>query len=204
MTFNIQHQENYSRGALLFRTFFGWLYIGIPHGFLLFFLGIWSGILTFIAFWAILFTGRYPQSFYEFQVGLLRWQKRVSAVLMNLIDGYPAFGTSKPSDEKVQLEVQYPEKLSRYILILKVVFGWLYCGIPHFFILLFRAIASVILMFLAWFVVLFTGKYPVNWHKFNVGTLRWMLRINLYLYLMTDEYPPFSGKSDEELNAPVS
>ncbi|MBN2572011.1 MAG: DUF4389 domain-containing protein [Ignavibacteriales bacterium] len=204
MTFNIQHQEKYSRGELLLRTFFGWLYIGIPHGFLLGFVGIWSAILTFIAFWSILFTGRYPQSFYEFQVKYLRWYTRVYATMMNFIDGYPAFGTSVPNDEKVQVEIQYPEKLGRGLVLLKIFFGWLYCAFPHVIIWYFRMLASFFLMFIAWWIVLFTGNYPANSHKFNVGTMRWMFRVYLYLYLMTDEYPPFSGKTDDELNAPVS
>lgn len=194
MELSIQHQESYSRGELLLRTFFGWIYIIIPHLFLLFFISIWSSILTFITWWIILFTGKHPKGFFDFQVKLIRWSLRLSASLENLADGYPPFGLNAEWD-KVKLEIPYPEKLGRGTLLLKTFFGWLYCGIPHCFLLFFRSIWGCILVFIAWWVVLFTGKYPQSWHEFNVGTIRWSFRLSLYLfYLMTDDYPPFSGK----------
>jgi hypothetical protein len=193
MKLTIQHQESYSRGQLLLRTFFGFIYIVIPHMFLLFFVGIWAGILMFLAFWVVLFTGRYPRGWFDFQVKFINWQMRVNATLFHLVDGYPAFGTSGTSDS-VKLEVEYPEKLSRGLVLLRVFFGFLYVIIPHGFCLFFRWIGTYVLMFLAWWVVLFTGKYPEKWHAFNVGTWRWVLRINLYMNLFTDEYPRFSGR----------
>lgn len=194
MKLTINHQESYSRGELLLRAFFGWIYIMLPHMFILMFLQIWGAIVTFISFWVILFTGRYPQSFFEFMVGMLRWGLRVNARMYNLADGYPGFGLNVV-DDHVSLEVEYPESLSRGLQIVKFMFGWLYVALPHIFILYFRIIwGNVILGFLAFWVVLFTGKYPASWHAFNVGTLRWLTRVNLYLSFMTDDYPPFSGK----------
>ena len=194
----IKHQEKYSRGDLILRTLFGWLYIALPHMFLLAFVGIWGSILTFISFWAILFTGRYPQSFFEFQVGLMAWSVRVQARLMNLSDGYPAFGISASDDEYTSFTMPYNDNLSRGLAIVKLLFGYFYCILPHAFILFFRTIATQILVFLAFWVVLFTGEYPESWHRFNVGTIRWNLRVNLYMGFMTDTYPPFSGKEIEE------
>ena len=199
MKFEITFQPNYSRGELLLRTLFGWLYIILPHAFVLIFIGIWSQILTFISFWAILFTGRYPQSFYEFQVGVHQWSLRLNARIYNLSDGYPAFGVNA-TDEFTQFEIAYPESLGRGTALLKVFFGAFYVGLPHGFCLLFRMFATQILVFVAWWIVLFTGEYPDSMFRFNVGTLRWMQRVNLYLGLMTDDYPPFSGKPDEELS----
>lgn len=193
MKFTIQHQERYSRGQLLLRSFFGFLYIGIPHIFLLFFVGIWAAILMFCAWWVVLFTAKYPRGMFDFQVKLYNWQTRLSASMYNLVDGYPAFGVNGKSD-KVSLEAEYPEKLSRGLLLLRLLFGYFYVMIPHAFCLLFRAIGTYIVMFLAWWAVLFTGKYPATWHAFVVGQLRWGLRINLYMGFMTDQYPPFSGK----------
>src|SRR5258708_36812372 len=92
MTFNIKHAESLSRGELLLRTIFGIFYIYLPHGFLLIFVNLWGAILGFISWWIILFTGRYPQSFFEYQVGVLRWVMRLRARIFNLSDGYPAFG----------------------------------------------------------------------------------------------------------------
>lgn len=123
----------------------------------------------------------------------MRWQIRVNARLYNLVDGYPSFWLDG-TDDLTSLEIPYPENLSRGHLLVKSFFGWLYCGLPHVFILYFRMIATMVLMFIAFWAVLFTGSYPKSWHTFNVGTLRWSTRLSLYLTFMTDDYPPFSGK----------
>lgn len=193
MKLRIKHQESYSRGELLLRSIFGFLYIMIPHAFLLFFFGLWGAILNFISFWIILFTGRYPESFFEYQVKLMRWQLRVNARAYNLSDGYPEFGL-EAEDEYTDFDVKYPENLSRGLQLVKLLFGFIYVLIPHAFLLYFRLLWNMILLFLAFWVVLFTGKFPESWHEFTVGTFRWSMRINLYLGYMTDTYPAFTGK----------
>jgi hypothetical protein len=192
MKFTVTHQEKYSRGQLLLRTFFGWLYIGVPHFFLLAIVGIWSAILSFVTFWAVLFTAKFPESIFKFQIGVHNWSLRLQAVLANLVDGYPAFFPSGTSDT-VSLEVPRPERVSRGLVILRLLFGAIYVGIPHAFCLFFRLIATGVLGFLAWWAILFTGTYPSRWHAFNVGTYRWSTRVSLYLGYFTDEYPKFSG-----------
>ncbi len=191
--YEILHQARYSRGELLLRTFFGWFYIVIPHYFLLFFLMFASIFVVFVSWWAVLFTGQYPRKLFDFIVRVYRWEARVEARTIHLADGYPAFGL-KQTDSSVQLEIPYPEKLSRGHLIVRTLFGWLYCLIPHGIVLMFRSIATFVLVILAWWVVLFTGNYPKKWHEFNVGTLRWNLRVNAYIIFLSDTYPPFSGK----------
>ena len=193
MKLSITRQESYSRGELLLRTLFGWLYIAIPHGFLLFFLGIWSAILAFVTFWIVLFTGSFPQSIFEYQYKLMKWSLRLQATMFNLVDGYPAFGLDGTS-EKVNLELAKPEKVNQGMVIVRALFGFIYVMIPHGFCLYFRMIGTAVLAFLGWWAVLFTGKYPEKWHGFNVGTFRWALRISLYLGYFTDLYPTFSGK----------
>lgn len=192
MKLTVQHQENYSRGELLLRTFFGWLYILIPHGFILMFVGLWGAILQFVAFWVILFTGRYPQSMFEFQVGLMKWGLRVSARMYNISDGYPAFGI-KSTDENTDLVIPYPENVNRGLVLLRFFLGIFYVYLPHGFILMFRAWFVGILVFLAWWVVLFTGKYPDFMFDWVTGQLRWQYRLNIYMMYMTDTYPPFTG-----------
>lgn len=193
MKLTITHQETYSRGELLLRSFFGLFYIFLPHIFLLLFVQLWGSILQFISFWVILFTGRYPESFFEFQVKSLRWGLRVNARVYNLADGYPAFGLDA-TDEHTSLEVDYPEELDRLTALLKFFFGIFYVLLPHGFILYFRMIWGMILNFLGFWAVLFTGEYPANWHRFQVETIRWSTRVSLYMMFMSDEYPPFSGK----------
>jgi hypothetical protein len=193
MKLSITHQETYSRGELILRTLFGWIYIGIPHMFLLGIVGIWYAIIEFVKFWVVLFTGRFPESMFKFQLGYQNWSQRVNASLSNLVDGYPAFyprGTS----EKVKLEIARPEKVNQGMVLVRVLFGAIYVGIPHGICLFGRFIATGVLQFLAWWAVLFTGKYPERWHTFNVGTQRWMARITMYLGYFNDTYPPFSGK----------
>lgn len=192
MKLKIKHQEEYSRLELLLRTLFGDLYIMLPHGFILIFVTIWGQILQIAAFWVILFTGKYPKSLFEFQVGLMRWGIRISARYFNLSDGYPAFGING-TDEHTSLEVEYPENVSRGLMLVRLFFGWIFVGIPHYFILFFRAIFIMILRFISWWVVLFTGKYPETFHAWIVGQLRWSTRVRLYLAYMTDTYPAFTG-----------
>lgn len=192
MKLTIQHQESYSRGELLLRTLFGWIYILIPHAFVLFFVSLWGAILQFVAFWVILFTGRYPESMFEFQVGLLKWSLRLSARLYNVSDGYPAFGINS-TDEYTNLVVPYPEKVSRGLTLVRLFFGIFYVYLPHMFILMFRSWFVGLLTFLAWWIVLFTGKYPDFIFDWVSGQIRWQMRINLYMSYMTDTYPPFTG-----------
>jgi hypothetical protein len=195
MKLSITRQDSYSRGELLLRTFFGWLYIMIPHGIVMIFVGIWAAILQFLAFWVVLFTGKYPKSWFEFQAKVMNWTCRLYATMFNLVDGYPAIGPGGTS-EKVKLDVEYPETLSRGLLLVRLIFGFIYIYIPHGFCLYFRLIAHGFVGFIAWWVVLFTGQFPESMHSFLTGTLRWMTRLNLYCGFMTDEYPPFSGKEE--------
>jgi hypothetical protein len=192
MKLTIEHQEHYSRGELLLRSFFGFLYIYLPHGFLLMFVTLWGAILQFVAFWVILFTGRYPQSMFEFQLGMTKWNIRLSARMYNLSDGYPAFGV-KASDPHTDLVVPYPEKVSRGLTLVRLLFGIFYVYLPHGFILMFRSMFVGILIFVAWWAVLFTAKYPQTMHDWVVGQVRWQTRLSLYMRYMTDKYPPFTG-----------
>jgi hypothetical protein len=193
--FDIELQDaGYSRGELLLRSFFGWFYIVLPHVFLLFFFSIAGVFLQFLSFWVMLFTGKYPDSWFDFQVKLMRWNIRLNAVLMNMRDGYPAFGLDG-DNTGVTFEVENPEHVDRVSVLIRALFGAIYVGIPHMFILFFRAIAMQVLSFLAFWAILFTGSYPASWFQFNVETLRWANRVNCYLMYITHEYPPFSGKA---------
>jgi hypothetical protein len=191
MIFEINYADRLSRVELLLRSFFGFIYIYLPHAFVLLFLRLWGAILSFLSFWIILFTGRYPQSFFEYQVKLILWQTRLSARQYNLTDGYPAFGLDSV-DEAVTLEVPYPEVLSRGLVLVKAFFGLIFVLIPHGFVLFFLTIAVTIASFIGWWIILFTGQLPLNIHNFTVGYLRWGIRVNLYMGNMTDTYPPFS------------
>jgi hypothetical protein len=196
MEFGIRYQESYSRGELLLRSLFGWLYISIPHAFLLLFLMIASSFVTFISFWAILFTGQYPEGMFNFQLKLQRWSLRVNARLMNLSDGYPAFGLNS-NDENIKINISRQENYNRLSVLLRTMFGFLYVYIPHIICLMFLQFGAMFVRIIAFWAVLFTGKYPEGMHKFMVGVMRWGFRINIYMSYMTDVYPPFSTSGNE-------
>ncbi len=96
--------------------------------------------------------------------------------------------------QPLHYSIDYPERLSRGILLLKTFFGWIYVMIPHGIVLAFYGIAAIVVTFIAWWAILFTGKYPKSMFDFVVGYQRWNNRVNAYVFLMTDVYPPFSSK----------
>jgi len=94
----------------------------------------------------------------------------------------------------IKFSAEYPERLSRGTLLLRTFFGWLYCGLPHGLILCLYEIAVGVVMFIAWWAILFTGRYPRGMYDFVVGFNRWAIRVGAYMCWLTDKYPPFSGK----------
>lgn len=137
----------------------------------------------------ILFRQRYPQWWFNFILELTRFSARVSAYLLLLTDRYP----STVEKQSVHLEIDYPDvkqELNRGLPIVK----WL-LAVPHYFVLFILSIGALFAVIIAWFAVLFTGRYPKSLFDFVVGVSRWGLRVNAYaVLLVTDEYPPFSLK----------
>ncbi len=113
--------------------------------------------------------------------------------MMNMRDGYPAIGTNG-SDPDATIEYENPESVSRGLVLVRALFGWIYVGIPHGFLLWFFGIAVSIVQFLAWWAILFTGKYPDSMFDFIMKYLRWSMRVSLYLSYYSDDYPPFNGE----------
>ena len=196
MKIGIKHQESYSRGSLILRSLFGGFYIALPHGFLLIFMSIASSFVGIINFWSILITGKMIRSMFDFQLNLMRWSLRVNARLMNLSDGYPAFGMLH-NDADIVLDIEYPETSNRVSVLLRAMFGIWYVLIPHAFLLFFLQIGVMFVRMIAFWVVLFTGKYPEGMHAYMVGVIRWNIRVNAFMSYLTDTYPPFSRSGDE-------
>ena len=194
---SVQRPEKLSRLHLLLKTFFGFIYVGIPHGIILYALSIAAWVVSLAAFVVILFKGRYPKGLFDLVVAYQRWNLRVAAYagpfLGNfMVDKYPPFSLEEQPDDLVILRVEYPESLSKLHAVLKLLLGWLYVGIPHGIILLFYGIALMIVLFFVWFIILFTGKFPEAIFRFAEGYMRWGTRVNLYLAFARDEYPKFS------------
>jgi Domain of unknown function (DUF4389) len=135
----------------------------------------------------ILFRRRYPRWWFDFALELTRFGARVCAYFVLLTDQYP----STVEEQKVHLEIDYPDverDLNRGLPLVK----WL-LAIPHVLILIFLSVAAFFAVVLAWFAILFTGRYPRGLFDFVVGVGRWWLRVQAYaILLVTDRYPPFS------------
>src|SRR5262249_26255694 len=115
----------------------------------------------------------------------LRWRVRALAYFMLLEDRYPPFGDALyPASIEVVDPVAPRDRLTVGVRIL--------LAIPHFIVLLFVVLAWCITTVAAWFAILFTGAYPHGLYEFGVGALRWLLRVQAYMLLLVDEYPPFS------------
>ncbi len=196
LEFYIERPERLSRSHLLLKTFLGWAYAGLPHGIILYFYGILAQLVTIVAFLAILFTGRYPRNLFDLVVGYHRWCARVNVYLLYyMTDRYPPFSPSDDPTYPVSLYVEYPDRLSRKHALLKFFLGWIYAGLPHGVLLLVYYVLAIVALFISWWAILFTGKFPEVFFGFIEGMQRWQLRLSVYLSLMSDEYPPFSGGS---------
>lgn len=193
LNLTIRRQESHSRSELLLRTFLGIFYIVIPHTIALMLVGLWGAILQFLTFWMVLLTGKYPRNWFDTQLGILNWNLRLNATLLNMTDGYPAFGLSG-EHPNIQLHIPYREEIPRYEALVRGLLGG-FVMLPHAVILVFRFYWVLLLNFLAWWAVLFTGRFPETCFAWCEEQLRWSTRINAYLLYMTEDYPPFTGRA---------
>jgi hypothetical protein len=146
-----------------------------------------GGTLVFAPLLMILFRQKYPRWWFDWNLQLMRFSSRVGVYLALMDDTYP----STDEEQAVRLDFPYPdarEGLNRWLPLVK----WL-LAIPHFIVLVFLSLAAFVCVVIAWFAILFTGRYPRGLFDFVEGVLRWWTRVIAYaLVLVTDEYPPFS------------
>lgn len=181
VTYSVEYPEELSRWLI----FVKWL-LAIPHLLILYALGVATGVVTFIAFFVILFTKRYPREFFDFVVNVNRWTENVYAYVFLLRDEYPPFSWQR-GRYAVTYEVAYPEELSRWLIFVK----WL-LAVPHYIVLFFLFIGQGLALLVAFFAILFTKRIPEELFRFVVGVDRYRVRVNAYVNLLRDEYPPFS------------
>src|SRR3954467_15964493 len=198
----------------------------IPHVFLLVFLWIAFFLLTVVAFFAILITGRYPRGIFDFNVGVMAWSWRVASYSYNALgtDRYPPFSLAEEPDYPARLEVAYPASLSRGLVLVK----WWLLALPQYLIVAVFAggawgswnaahggswvsstggLIGLLVLVAGGLVLLFTGRYPKAIFDFVMGMNRWVNRVIVYVALMTDDYPPFRmdmGGEETPPGAPAS
>ena len=137
----------------------------------------------------LLFRQKYPRWWFNWNLELTRFMARVEAYLGLLREEYP----STDEEQAIRLELDYPDAerdLNRWLPLVK----WI-LAIPHYIVLIFLGIGAMISVVIAWFAIIFTGRYPRALFDFVVGVARWSLRVGAYMWLLiTDRYPPFSLK----------
>lgn len=146
-----------------------------------------GGLVVVPTLLLILFRGKYPKWWFDWNVGLTKFGLRVVAYLALLRDEYP----STDEDQAVHVDIAYPDVEKDLLRGLPLV-KW-FLAIPHYILLFVLSIAALVCVIIAWFAILFTGRYPHSLFDFVVGVLRWGLRVQAYAFLLTtDHYPPFS------------
>jgi len=145
------------------------------------------GILFLPTLLMIVFRRKYPKWWFDWNLALTKFSLRIASYLLLLRDDYP----STDEEQAVNVQINYPDvekELNQWLPLIK----WLLV-IPHFIVLCFIMVGVIFCTIIAWFIILFTGKYPKSMFDFVVGFLRWILRVDAYAILLTtDEYPPFS------------
>jgi hypothetical protein len=167
--------------ALIIGTFFKWGNSGwnAQYGAI--------GLVILPTILMLLFRKKYPRWWFDWNLALTKFSARVSVYLALLTDVYP----STDEEQSVNLTMDYPDAqndLNRWLPLVK----WI-MAIPHYIVLAFLGIAAFVVIIIAWFAILFTGRYPSSLFDFVVGVYRWSLRVSGYAFiLVTDKYPPFS------------
>ena len=167
--------------------FFRWLLV-IPHVIVLNFLGLAAGVVITLAWFTIVFAGRFPAGMLRFTVGFSRWAARANAYGTLLTDRYPPFSMEEEPDYPVRLTVQ--EQTTRRNRL--TTFFRCILLIPHEIVLGLLSIVVVFVGFGAWVAGVVLGSVPEGLHNFLAGYTRWTERASAYGYLLVDEYPPFS------------
>ena len=162
-----------------------WL-LAIPHFIALWFVGIGAFFVLVYAFFAVLFTGRFPRGAFDYVEGTFRWAFRVAVYFHLMTDAYPPFTLADDPDYPVRLNIAYPEHIDNW----RPLVQWL-LAIPYLIVAGVLYWITGLMSFIAFFTILFTKKIPRDMFDLMVPGLRWNLRGNAYACFTTDRYPPW-------------
>jgi hypothetical protein len=147
-------------------------------------LGAAAYFLAVVNWCSVVFTGSLVPGIREFALFYLRWRARATAYQAMLVDPYPPF-TDAPYPTAIQVDIPTAAR-DRLGIAFRAILV-----IPHLIVLVFLLVGWCVISIIAWFAILFTGQYPVTLYGYSAGTLQWVLRVEAYLLLLVDEYPPF-------------
>lgn len=176
----------YPEGASRWKIFFRWI-LAIPHLVIVQLLGPVVQLLTVIALFAIVLLRRYPAEMFTFAVGCLRWKHNTMTYVLFHDGPYPPFSFDAGSYPHLTFEVSHREKFSRFLPLVK----WL-LATPHYVVLTLLALLAFPVWLFAALALLVTGTFPRGAFTYLVGVGRWAARVEAYVLLLVDEYPPFS------------
>ncbi|MFI1676388.1 DUF4389 domain-containing protein [Streptomyces sp. NPDC020607] len=184
-----------TRKIARWRPFVQWL-LAVPHLLIAYVLSMLRVVLTLIAFFTVLFTRRIPRPLFDVIAMSLRYEWRVASYVLFLHEDYPPFDFQTTADDDradphTIVTFAYPEQMSRWRPLVK----WLF-AVPHYVALAVFGIAATVIVIMGFFAVLFTGSYPQRLRDILVGVYRHSLRVQSYVGLLTDTYPPFSLQAD--------
>lgn len=165
--------------------------LAIPHFIILALYGLAAALIGFIAQWIVLFTGRYPQGFFNFVLGNMQWSWRVTAWVIGLTDRYPPFSSEASEGYPASASCERPETSHRGLAIIRIIPLIFIAAIPHLIVLYILNIAALVVIVFSPWAVLFTGRFPHAFFDFAVGFYRWQFRVNCFTSGLADSYPPF-------------
>ncbi len=181
--FQLPRPERSRRLFLIFRPL-----LAIPHMVWAMLYGFVAGIIQFLSFWAIIFSGRHPKGLWSFLADYFRYSWRLQAWSMYLTDEYPPFDGNADRNYPIGVRLEHPSRMSR-----ATVFFRLLILLPHGFYFIGAAFVYMIVQFLTWWTILFLGRMA-EWQFAQASSFFiYTARLNAYMLYLVDEYPPFNG-----------
>src|SRR3954468_16193106 len=184
-------EAEYPEHIANWRPLVQWWLLLIPNAIAFLFVALAAFVAVFIAWFAVIITGRWPLGLFNFVAGARRWGVRLAGYYSLLTERSPPFSLGEEPGYPIRSRFPYPEQgIARW----RPIVQWI-LAIPHLIVLYVLQIVAFVCAIAAGFAILFTGRYPRGLYDIVLGYLRWQTRVNAYYYFLTDRYPPFTLSS---------